>query len=421
MPDPAFADRPTAENRRLLTTPPHTPRPRGLERGRSPAVDAVRADPSGADALWERAVRDGTPLVEGAGSECAYTWLYRGDARRVALVAGKLTDDTNMDDVVFDRIPGTDVFALTLRLGSAWRGTYSIAVEADPAPAATPELAERLARALAITNPSRHERLRDWYSILAVARPDWLARESFRGSSVAAGPDAPPRAEVPDPPRVGRIERAHLPSGRDARWYLPDGIAAASRVLVMLDGDRRLAGGAEEFDAWAQAHLSMGTVVLLLGHGDLVQRDLDLTCNPDLVDDLRALLDDAPLEIPDDPAATAIQGSSLGGLSALYAQCVAPDRFGVSICQSPSFWWPNAKSGHEPEWLTTALASSDARLRKVHLSVGTDEWVLTDPVRRMRDVVAPRAEHLDYEEFDGGHDAPCWEASLPRVLRAFGF
>jgi enterochelin esterase family protein len=378
----------------------------------SPAVEAVRKDPSRVDELWERAVRDGTPLIEGTGPERAYTWLFRGDAHRVALVAGKLTDDTTMDDVIFDRVGGTDLFALTLRLGSGWRGTYAIAVDTDN---------ERLARALAMTDPSRHERVRDWYSFLAVARPDWLARESFRGSSVAAGPDAPARAEVGDPPRAGRVQRAHVPSGRDARWYLPDGIARASRVLVMLDGDRRLTGGAEEFDSWAHAHLAPDTAVLLLGHGALEARDLDLTCNPALVSDLRELLDTAPIDVPDDPAATAIQGSSLGGLAALYAQCVAPDRFGVSICQSPSFWWPNAKSGHEPEWLTTALADSSVRLDRVHLSVGTDEWVLIEPVRRMRKVVASRADRLDYEEFDGGHDAPCWEAGLPRVLREFGF
>ncbi|MGO1305997.1 MAG: enterochelin esterase domain-containing protein [Microbacterium gubbeenense] len=424
MIDAAFAARPDSADRRALTTPPHTPRRVGVERGSSPAVEAVRDDPSSAEEFWERIVRDGTPLVEGTGSVREYTWAHRGEAERVALVAGKLTDDTTMDDVMFERLPGTDLFALTLRIRSDWRGTYALAVD-DGSPAEpSPALAERRARALGVTDPARHDRVTAWYELVIRSRPDPLAREQFRGASVASGPDAPPLPERASSDEACHIFPARIPSAsggvREAVWYLPHGIARAGGVIVMLDGDRRLADGEAEFAAWARAHLAADTAVLLLGHGSLAERDADLTCNPALVDDLRALLADAPIEIPAHPERTAIQGSSLGGLSALYAQCVAPEVFGTSICQSPSFWWPNAKSGHDPEWLTTALASSAARLRNVHLSVGSDEWVLLDPVRRMRDVVRTRADRLDYEEFAGGHDVPCWEASLPRVLRAFG-
>lgn len=425
MVDPAFRHRPEAAERRLLTTPPHTPRPAPVERTHSAAVEAARADPAAADALWERARNEGTPLVEGRGPDRCFTWLHRGPARRVALVAGKLADDRTMDRVLFERIDGTDLWALSLRLGAGWRGTYALAV-GDGSPAALPPtLAERRARSLATTDPDRHERIGAWYDLLALARPDPLARESFRGSSVASGPDAPPTTEPPEPARAGRIVPVEAPSEaggtRHADWYLPPEVPdGGAPLIVLLDGDRRLAGTARSFDAWAQAHLAPGTVALLLGHGDVDERNADLTCSPGLVADLRTLLGAAPLPLTEDSARRAIQGSSLGGLTALYAQCVAPDLFGVSICQSGSFWWPNARGGHAAEWLTTAIASSGVRLGKVHLSVGTDEWVLTGPVRRMREAVSGRADVLDYEEFDGGHEAACWEASLPGVLARLG-
>ncbi|MGO1257214.1 hypothetical protein, partial [Microbacterium gubbeenense] len=84
MIDAAFAARPDSADRRALTTPPHTPRRVGVERGSSPAVEAVRDDPSSAEEFWERIVRDGTPLVEGTGSVREYTWAHRGEAERVA-------------------------------------------------------------------------------------------------------------------------------------------------------------------------------------------------------------------------------------------------------------------------------------------------------------------------------------------------
>lgn len=423
----AFPDRPRAATRGLLTIPPHTPRPSGVERGLSPIVESLRRHPEEVESFWSRLCEEGAPLVEGEGGRRSYTWAYRGPARRVALMAGKLTDDTTLEQVQFDRIAGTDVWALTLRLGSGWRCTYGIAVEDDTENdrPMLPDLDERLSRSLATTDPSRHDRIRSWYRLMRATRPDPLARESFRGGSVAAGPDAPVVLPTRAPGRPGSLSSVEIPSAaggtRRAAWYVPDPPPTTpASIVVFLDGDRRIADGGASFDAWARTHLAPGTVALLLGHGDIARRDDDLTCNPALVDDLRALLDDAPAPLAADPARRAIQGSSLGGLSALYAQCVAPDLFGVSICQSGSFWWPNARSGHAAEWLTDALDRSSVRLGTVHLSVGTDEWVLLEPVRRMREVVARHAEAVDYEEFDGGHDAPCWEAALPHVIRRLG-
>ncbi|MGO3327313.1 enterochelin esterase domain-containing protein [Gordonia sp. (in: high G+C Gram-positive bacteria)] len=425
MSDSRLFARPNPEDRRL-TTPPHTPRPRGVQAATSPSVDAVRADPSRVDEFYDRIVAEGAPLVEGDGDWRSFTWVHRGDANRVALVAGKLTDDTTVDDAVFRRTTGTDLWTLTLALPARWRGTYSLAVDdGSVAPKTDPVLNERRSRSLGATDSSRHDQVNVWYDLLALARPDPLAREWFRGSSVASGPDAPPVIATTAPERPGRLVPVRIAAAggghRDGHWVVPASAGADAAVLVLLDGDRLLLDGEDALDAWVHTHLAPNTVVLLLGHGGVRQRDIDLTCNPHLVADLRSLIEAAPVPVTADPARTAIQGSSLGGLSALFAQCVAPDRFGVSICQSGSFWWPNASSGYPAEWLTDVLDDSDVSLGVVHLSVGTDEWVLIEPVRRMRDVLVERAAVLDYDEFAGGHDAACWQAELPGVLARIGF
>lgn len=97
--------------------------------------------------------------------------------------------------------------------------------------------------------------------------------------------------------------------------------------------------------------------------------------------------------------------------------CVAPERFGVSICQSGSFWWPNAAGGSDSEWLTAAIRDSGVRPGHVYLEAGLAEWTLLEPARRMREALAGRARELRYREFDGGHDVACWLVSLPSALR----
>jgi enterochelin esterase family protein len=278
-----------------------------------------------------------------------------------------------------------------------------------------------------VTDPARHDAVDAWYDLQRHVRPDPHARETTdlgpygHGGSVGAGPEAPtPLGHVPV--RPGRIVPVQHGSRR-AWWHVPDTDPGPDGwdVLVLLDGDRwgdvhGPAAGAR-LDAWAGR--GRPTATLLLEHGELERRVADLTCNPALVADIAALLDTAPAvlgPVTRVPERTTIAGQSLGGLTALYAQCLAPDRFGASICQSGAFWWPNAAGGEPPEWLTRTIADAGTRLRRVHLEVGTGEWVLLEPTRRLRDVLDGRCETLTYTEFDGGHDAACWEVSLPAVL-----
>mgnify|MGYP003477965653 FL=1 len=411
--------------------PPQTPRPTGLTTHLSPAIEALRADPASADSFWAGVEAQGTPLVEAIldSADAAITFLWRGEARQVAVVLNKLTDPSTLREAMLEQIPGTEIWARTLRLGEAWRGSYSIAVEplGGAQTSASPQADTRRERSLAVSDPAQHAAINAWFAAFAWASPDPLARARSGLASVASAPRAP-RFTLPDGAPPGRLIPATLANGSRGWWHIPAGPAPEQwDVRVLFDGDDQQG---ERLDAWVAAGVKR-RVTLLVDSGDLRARVRDLSCSTAMIQALVNALDGADpsdfgAPLTRDPAGTSIAGQSLGGLSALFAQCVAPQRFGASVCQSGSFWWPNvagsgpanASSAVVPEWLTHAIETSRPQLSRVHLEVGTHEWVLLEPTRRLRDVLADVTESLHYREFDGGHDSACWEVQLPSALMA---
>lgn len=434
---------------RTAGVPPQHARPQPVPRSVSPRVtafaEAARSATTAAarEAQWRELVGAGTPLVEPLDShDCLVTFLWRGPARRVAALVNKLSDASTLESALLEPVPDTDAWALTLRLGRAFLGSYALAVvpvDVGEATAGTRGRAEhggletRRARALAVSLPERHEAIAAWFNLLAHAAPDPLAREHGGGASVARGPDAPRAPVVAGPVSPGRLVPAALPGGRRGWWHVPAGPPPAGwDVRVLLDGEHWLepaapgsVSAAPRLDA-LPAQGAPRRVTLLVEGGDMAARGRDLTCSPHMVDALRGALDGADpallgAPLTADPARTSIVGRSLGGLLAVYAQCRAPERFGVSVSQSGSFWWPNTggTAGSAGQWLTTAIESSAVHLGRVHLEVGTREWVLLEPTRRLREVLRGRAT-VTWREFDGGHDQVCWDALLPDALRGAG-
>ena len=419
-----------------MSVPPHTARSGPIPRAPSPRISALGPRPDAAvlTAFWDGVAETGAPLVENvSGGECTYTFVHRGcpDTRRVALLGNKLTDPQTLDDALFDHLPGTDVWWRSVRMGAGWRSSYAIAAQTGARPPRAPEVVTRIeqrrARSLAVSEAALHDRIHDWYDLMHHATADPFARESAPpGSplpSVVSGPGAPAPLTLLPSSEPGRIVPVGDERRADLWWHVPAAPAPAEwDVLVLLDGERWL-HRTTVLDAWQESGVLPPTVTLLVGSGPLEKRVADLTCSPELIADLVRVLDEASrtpgsLGAPPtrDPARTRIVGQSLGALTALYAQCVAPDRFGVSVCQSGSFWWPNAGPSGESEWLTHALERSGIRLDTVSIEVGTHEWVLLEPTRRLRDALADRCEQLSYQEFDGGHDEACWSVSLPHLL-----
>jgi predicted alpha/beta superfamily hydrolase len=120
-----------------------------------------------------------------------------------------------------------------------------------------------------------------------------------------------------------------------------------------------------------------------------------------------------------DPAAgaTAIAGSSMGGLISLYALYRRPDVFGAAAALSPSLWFARQAM------LRHAAGAGPPRGR-LYLDVGTAEGAGTvADVRALRDILAgagrPPGPEFDYVEDEAGtHHESAWGR---RAGRALGF
>lgn len=451
----AFASPPSSADDPSGATPPQTPHPTRVPRTWSPEIEALVADPTPERRarLWRRVAKEGTPLVEpleGSPDERIYTFVHRdtAGARAVFVDVDKLADSTTYRDALMSRVPGTTLWSLSLRMPAGWRASYGICVDDDGGPTvserAAADIEERRRRTRAVTESARHRDVDAWYDLLLRREPDPLAREHglLDHESVASGPAAPALpdgvsgtvtgAQAAPGPRGRTMPEPGLGAGRKAWWHVPpvDPGPEGWDVHVLLDGDRWLGAGLRALDQVFAAGLLRPAVVLLVGGGDLHARLADLTCSPDFVRSLGRVISAADPRklggaVTRDPARTTIAGQSFGGLTALYAQCLAPERFGASVCQSGSWWWPTHASdgGRVPgEWLVRAIetAAQDPAwgLGRVHLEVGSRESTLLGPTRRLRELLDGRCKRLSYLEFEGGHDPACWAVNLPGALIA---
>lgn len=118
------------------------------------------------------------------------------------------------------------------------------------------------------------------------------------------------------------------------------------------------------------------------------------------------------------PQKTLVAGQSFGGLSALYAALHWPEKFGLALSQSGSFWWPDADETGNQGQLTQHVLNGLGRDKnlKVLLEIGCYEEDMLGVNRAMFDAL--RQNHIDatYREFRGGHDWICWRNGLLQGL-----
>ncbi|WP_051801182.1 enterochelin esterase [Streptomyces sp. NRRL F-525] len=382
------------------------------------------------DEFWREVERVGTPLVEELADEPghrAVTFLWRGHraTRQVLLFANRLVDRDDLAASLLERIPGTDVWHLGLRLRADHRGSYRMA--ADISPKQPP------------TDPARLQlRLR---SLLAHAAPDPLNPRSLptrwlpAASSVYALPHAPAQSWAQRRGRVpaGRVERhpvttQALGGTRDTWVYLPPGHERRGPsplpVVALCDGDMwfgRLRFG-ETLDVLIADGVLPPLAVLSPDAVDRRTRERELGGHDAFVDFLAdELLPWAAGRWPltTDPRRTVVAGQSLGAVTALHAARLLPGRFGRVLAQSPSLWWrPGLPPGaprpqvQDVPWLVRRCAAAGSRPLTVHLDVGLHEGALVDQTRVLYDALRSAGHTVTREEFNGGHDYACWHDAL---------
>jgi enterochelin esterase-like enzyme len=135
-----------------------------------------------------------------------------------------------------------------------------------------------------------------------------------------------------------------------------------------------------------------------------------------VVDELiPALVDRLP--ITDDPARSAVVGQSLGGLAALWLAHQHPGRFGCTVAQSSSLWWPGGDGQLSGDDVLAAYAGSVPPIR-LFVEAGSEETQVLSGNRRLRQLLAGVGDSAGYREYRGGHDYACWRGGIADGLIA---
>jgi predicted alpha/beta superfamily hydrolase len=130
-----------------------------------------------------------------------------------------------------------------------------------------------------------------------------------------------------------------------------------------------------------------------------------------LITDIRRFID---IEFRTLPTAdnTAIGGSSLGGLLALYAGLRHPDVFGKLAIMSPSVWWDKEVI------LRRVKEMGYETSQQIWLDIGTDEGDVVEEVRALQRLLAVRYNGLRYLEARGaGHNEIAWAERVGPMLK----
>lgn len=235
----------------------------------------------------------------------------------------------------------------------------------------------------------------------------------------------------------------HAPA-RPVWVWLPPGYerepARRWPVLYLLDGqnvfDARSAGAEWQVDETAQRLALAGAWAprIIVGVPSGRDRIHEYTPTPGLIDGrrqggggpafLRYLLDDlkpaidARFRTKPGRADTALGGSSLGGLFALWAALHQADRFGAALVVSPSVWWDGGFA--ERDARQAALPAGTRPRLWLHIG-GREGPGAVPAVQRLRDALRERGwggTDLAYSEVpDAGHDEVSWAARVEDMLK----
>ncbi len=282
------------------------------------------------------------------------------------------------------------------------------------------------------------------------APPGWLEYAAWRGEPGSV------RGRVLVRPAVAS---AALRNERHLLAYLPPSLSKRSDrrypVLYMHDGQNLFDAGTSDYGEWlidetmetlseegieaivvavpnavaAQPSVRAGRMQEYSPHRDDEGRGGNGDAYLEFLAATVKLLVDAAFPTRQEPAATGIAGSSMGGLISLYAVVARPDVFGFAGVISPALWFADGRLLHE-----------DApRLRpgpRIYVDVGGREGEheatalrrttmarrYVDDARALRDVLVgngfrPGEDLVYVEDPDALHHQSAWALRMPRMLR----
>ena len=400
----------------------------------SPRLSALRkeVEAGGQGALerfWHQLAAEGTPLVEpleGDERLVSFVWRGCGEGRNVLVIVSP-SDFENEEGIAgarLSRLPGTDVCYKSRRIRADARFGYAFSVNDSLVPLAKATEAEEEARWAALkpdplNSHKAPEPLASLAELPAARKQPWIVPHP----GVPAGRLSESRLRS-EPLGDERIIRIYTPPGYDPKGK-PYGL------LVVLDGRTYTSEvpGPTILDNLLAAGRIPPLVAVFVANPSAEARGRELSCNPRFAEFLAREL--VPwvrksYRITDDPAQTAIAGSSLGGLAAACAAVKHPEVFGNVLSLSGSFYWQPPGEA-EPEWLARQLAAGPKLPLRFYLEAGLMEGTPRDGIsllaanRHLRDVLQARGNAVEYREFNGGHSILNWRGSFADgVLALFG-
>lgn len=394
------------------------------------SADVAAGDPSAEARFWRELEASGAPLVEATedpGAVCV-TFAFRGDAsvRHVAL-RGPLV--IGVEGFLLDRVAGTDVWHLSLRLPADTLTGYAFSPN------------DSLVPFLEVT---------DWVLRRSTFVKDPLNPCAFTLPQKPDAPDMPPEdysmvalagraaeltgAPVPASAARGAVQQLEcrselLGNVRDLWVYRPHAWTAAGAypLIVALDGWEQRFGWElpSILDHLIEAGRIPPVVALMPSSGTFAMRQREVIFDDAFTSFLADEL--VPWAVAQHAASPAggmhlVTGASGGGLAALYAACSRPDAFGRVLLQSSGAAWPKEGRG-APGWYLDELHRGPALSLRAWVDVGLLERDAIGPIpsllganRRLASVLEERGCAVTYRELPSAHDIPAWRSALVEAL-----
>ncbi|MEB7886984.1 alpha/beta hydrolase-fold protein [Serratia fonticola] len=358
--------------------------------------------------------------AHGENDERDITFLWR-TGKLLHGVYVRLNRVTDKDDVVkglMTHIPSSDIWTLTLRLHSTYRGSYTIIeIPQGTSPEIVSQLGGRFSPIVGKADPFNKTSVINVRgveeSILALEHsPEQREWEGVSGAYAGviatsypfvAGNQRRVRLYIPD---VSRSTPLGLLVLLDAEtWFDHVGVLGAIDIAINNGRISPLAvlgiDNLNEFDRSA----------ILGGNNELV---LDIAER--LVPQLRSDYSDRTWA---GRSNTVLAGQSLGGVTALMAALYAPGIFGSVLCHSPSIWWkpdkntrPSVFTENETSWLSEHVLSRPPKEVRIRLCVGSLEGVTVPHVQQLHQRLLATGVKSDLSIYTGGHDYAWWRGAL---------
>ena len=369
-------------------------------------------------------------------------WQLELESQKVTAVhvnLNRITDKENYEYGLMRHVPGTSIWVRTIPITPTYLGAYSFRLITDDDEVIDQPPHTRVRQQVRTAYPD-HASVSD---ISMRSRLD--VDEEGRGTKLVSGPLAPNQDHWNrDNHRLhGQVITAYL-EDPDLKIfaYLPtnefSGAAAKKpcRVLTLFDAETWFF----KFDLpyvleRAVAHGMEPVAVLGIANRDNAHRVEQLKANPEFLEKVGDIgetwihneANQRGMELnPDD---NTIAGQSLGGLSALYAGLLNPEKYSTVIAQSPSLWWSPAK-GSTPRdlkhpshgWLIDQFYKTKPKAlphdTNFNIHVGVREGAMVNQAHLLAMTLKAREIPHELHVYDGGHDWGWWRAALLEHLGA---